>query len=154
MKLIDICPNKFNINYVYFNEPIQNTIITESRFIRILYSTPDIIFNGIHIILPLKLTNIDRQYNKNIVYYDVNNNIDLINDIINIEKQVLEKYISNNKEYTYNLKNQLENGSFKLYPEVNDKKKIFDIVLKISGLWENNNNYGLTYKFISVSRDQ
>ena len=36
MKLIDTSPENFNSNYIYFNEPIQNTIISESRFIRIL----------------------------------------------------------------------------------------------------------------------
>ena len=53
MKLIDTKPENFNKNYIYFNEPIQNTIINESRFIRILYSTPNIIFNGINILLKL-----------------------------------------------------------------------------------------------------
>ena len=54
MKLIDTKPENFNANYIYFNEPIQNTIINESRFIRILYSTPNIIFNGINILLKIR----------------------------------------------------------------------------------------------------
>lgn len=150
MKLIDINITKFNTNYIYFNEPIQNTMITDSQFVRILYSTPDIVFNGIHVLIPIKIGNIDKQYNKNIVYYDVEANKDVIENIINIERCILDKYNIKNKECLYNLKNQIETGSFKLYPEVNDKKRNFDLILKISGLWENPINYGLTYKFISL----
>jgi hypothetical protein len=65
MKLIDTKPENFNSNCIYFNEPIQNTIINESRFIRILYSTPNIIFNGINILLQINIDGIDKQYNKN-----------------------------------------------------------------------------------------
>jgi hypothetical protein len=67
MKLIDTKPQDFNSNYIFFNEPIQNTIITESRFIRILYATPNIIFNGINILLPINVDNVDKQYNKGLI---------------------------------------------------------------------------------------
>jgi len=125
-------------------------MITDSQFIRILYSTPDIVFNGVHILIPIKITNIDKQFNKNVVYYEVEANKELIESIINIEKGILEKYNIKNKECLFNLKNQIETGTFKLYPEINEKKRNFDIILKISGLWENTKNYGLTYKFISL----
>ena len=83
MKLIDTNPEHFNKNYIYFNEPIQNTIINESRFIRILYSTPNIIFNGINILLKINIDGVDKQYNKNIIYYSVDKNTETINNIKN-----------------------------------------------------------------------
>jgi hypothetical protein len=31
-----------------------------------------------------------------------------------------------------------------------EKKKVMSIILKISGLWEDDKTYGVTYKFFSV----
>lgn len=149
MKLIDTKPENFNSNCIYFNEPIQNTIINESRFIRILYSTPNIIFNGINILLQINIDGIDKQYNKNIIFYSIEKNIDTINNIKNIEKTILEKY-SSNKSPAYNLASQVNTGVLKLFSDSTDKKKNIDVILKISGLWEDNSSYGITYKFLSV----
>jgi hypothetical protein len=149
MKLIDTSPEKFNSNYIYFNEPIQNTIINESRFIRILYSTPNITFNGINILLKINIDSVDKQYNKNIIYYNVDKNTEVINNIKNIEHTILDKFCSD-KTPTYNLESQVNTGVLKLFSESNDKKKNIDIILKISGLWEDSTSYGITYKFLSV----
>ena len=149
MKLIDTKPENFNSNYIYFNEPIQNTIINESRFIRILYSTPNIIFNGINILLKINIDGLDKQYNKNIIYYSVDKNSETINNIKNIEHIILQKY-SSDKTPAYNLEAQVNTGVLKLFSDSNDKKKNIDVILKISGLWEDNASYGITYKFLSV----
>lgn len=149
MKLIDTKPENFNASYIYFNEPIQNTIINESRFIRILYSTPNIIFNGINILLKINIDAIDKQYNKNIIYYSVDKNIETINNIKNIEHIILKKY-SSDKIPTHNLEAQVNTGVLKLFSDSNDKKKNIDIILKISGLWEDSASYGITYKFLTV----
>jgi hypothetical protein len=149
MKLIDTKPEHFNKNYIYFNEPIQNTIISESRFIRILYSTPNIIFNGINILLKINIENVDKQYNKNIIYYNIEKNAEMVNNIKNIEENILEKY-STEKEPAFNLISQVNTGALKLFSDYNEKKKNIDVILKISGLWEDNLSYGITYKFLSV----
>ena len=149
MKLIDTSPENFNSNYIYFNEPIQNTIISESRFIRILYSTPNITFNGINILLKINIDSVDKQYNKNIIYYNIDKNTEVINNIKNIEHTILEKFCSD-KTPTYNLESQVNTGILKLFSESNDKKKNIDVILKISGLWEDSASYGITYKFLSV----
>lgn len=149
MKLIDTKPENFNKNYIYFNEPIQNTIINESRFIRILYSTPNIIFNGINILLKISIDCVDKQYNKNIIYYSVEKNSEMINTIKNIEEIILEKYPTD-KIPAFNLTTQVNTGVLKLFSDYSDKKKNIDIILKISGLWEDNTSYGITYKFLSI----
>jgi hypothetical protein len=149
MKLIDTKPEDFNSNYIFFNEPIQNTIINESRFIRILYSTPNIIFNGINILLPIVVDSVDKQYNKNIIYYNIEKNIETINIIKNIEQTILKKYGSH-KISAHNLSSQVDMGVLKLFSDTYDKKKNIDIILKVSGLWEDASSYGITYKFFSI----
>ena len=86
MKLINIHPENFNKNYIYFNDPIQNTIINESRFIRIIYSTPDIVFNGINVLVKINIDNVDKQFNKNFIYYTPEKNTETINTKTNSVK--------------------------------------------------------------------
>ena len=102
MKLINPNPENFNKNYIYFNDPIQNTIINESRFIRIIYSTPNIIFNGINVLVSFVIESVEKQYNKNIINYCIEKNENAISIINNIEKTILDKYCSN-KTPSYNL---------------------------------------------------
>jgi len=149
MKLVIIHPENITKEYIYFNEPIQNNIINESRYIRILYSTPNIVFNGIHVLIILSIDNIDRQYNKNILYYNADKNTQAINNIKQIEKTILTKY-SSLKIPSYNLSELLDGGVIRLFTESTEKKKSMNIILKISGLWEDNETYGITYKFFSV----
>ena len=149
MKLVTIHPENITKEYIYFNEPIQNNIINESRYIRILYSTPIIVFNGIHVLINLSIDNIERQYNKNILYYNIEKNIEAINGIKKIEKIILKKYNSI-KIPSYNLSELIDSGVIRLFTDFNEKKKVTNIILKISGLWENDETYGVTYKFFSI----
>ena len=41
--------DQYNENYVYFCDPIKNNIMNEGNFIRIIYSTPLFVLNGIYI---------------------------------------------------------------------------------------------------------
>ena len=143
MKLINPNPENFNKDYIYFNDPIQNTIINESRFIRIIYSTPNII----NVLVSFVIDSVDKQYNKNIINYCIEKNEKSIGIINTIEKTILDKYCSN-KTPSYNLALQVTSGSLKLFSESIDKGKNIDIILKISGLWEDDSSYGITYKFL------
>ena len=149
MKLVTIHPENIIKEYIYFNEPIQNNIINESRYIRILYSTPNIVFNGIHVLINLTIDNMERQYNKNILYYNIEKNIQAINSIKKIEKTILKKYNSF-KNPSYNLSELIDGGVIRLFTDSVEKKKVMNIILKISGLWEDDETYGVTYKFFSV----
>ena len=56
-----------------------------------------------------------------------------------------------NKEKTFSLQNQLMNEYIKIYNVLNDKN-ISKLHLKISGIWETNTSYGITYKFLVVNK--
>ena len=73
----------------------------------------------------------------------------MVNNIKNIEQNILEKY-STEKAPAFNLIAQVNTGALKLFSDYNEKKKNIDVILKISGLWEDNLSYGITYKFLSV----
>ena len=113
--------NNYNINNIYYYDPVKNTVMEESKFIRIIYSDENIILNGIY----LKL--------------EINNNaIDTI-AIQKIENDILHKY--NSKKIISN----------KLYDQIQYCIKKYNnsiIILKISGIWETDRMIGLTYKLI------
>ena len=117
--IIDL--NKFNINNIFFYDPIKNNIIDDSNFIRIIYSDQDVILNGLY--LQVSLDKLNELYNilenmENAILNKYKINIEKVNRI-KIQLVYIVKYIKTNK-----------------------------LILKISGIWENNNKIGITYKFI------
>ena len=45
--------DQYNENYIYFCEPIKNNIMNEGTFIRILYSSPLLVLNGVYLLFNL-----------------------------------------------------------------------------------------------------
>lgn len=141
--------NQFNIDYIYFNEPIKNTIMNDGSFIKILYSTDIFVINGIYILIDLNNIITEKYFNKFKCNYDINNNKNYIEQLKEIEQSILNKASSHIYEKIGQCKiyEQLISGNIKIFSNNLDKHNN-TIILKISGLWETDNNFGLTYKFI------
>jgi hypothetical protein len=146
--------NQYNIDNIYFCDPIKNNVMTGGNFIRILCSTSNLVLNGILLNIPFDNVLIEKYYNKYKCSFDVNNYKDLINKLRNIEYDILNKYnevmrSDKNKFPQYKIYEQIKNGNFKIFSENIDKiNNIF--LLKISGIWETETYFGLTYKFIRL----
>ena len=120
---------KYNIENVFFYEPVKNTIIHDSKFIRIIYSDENIILNCLYL-------KIDTN-NKYIFHY-----------LETIEKNILNKYnLSKNNINNYKLSNIRE--QFIYFISKNNPEAI--VILKISGIWETNITIGLNYKFHTIN---
>ena len=137
--------NNFNENNLYFTDSIKNTVINNGKFIRLHYTNNSTIFNGIYIFAPLTLINKD---NSNYINIKKDNYTNLL---IDIEKKILNKYLTKKKK-VFRLNDQISLNSIKIfnnndYNDININK----IIIKISGLWEDENSYGLTYKFINYN---
>ena len=145
---------QYKLDNIYFCEPIKNNVMTGGNFIRILSSTSNIILNGILLNISINNVLIEKYYNKYKCSFDVNNYKDLINNLRNIEYDILNKYniimkTDKNKFPQYKIYDQIKNGNFKIFSENIDKvNNIF--LLKISGIWETETCFGLTYKFIRL----
>ena len=95
-----------------------------------------------------------KYFNKFRCSFNVDLNKDIINRLKELEAQIIEKaglYI-NNKAGQFKLYEQLQSGILKLFFENNridnNRNKL---ILKISGIWETDTNYGLTFKFTNVN---
>jgi hypothetical protein len=141
--------DQYNDNYVYFCDPIKNNIMNDGYFIRIIYSTPLFILNGIYLSININHLTIEKYYNKFKCSFDINTYKDLIDKIYVIEDNIIKKINIKGKIPQYKIHDQLKNGNIKIFSENIDKiNNIF--LLKIAGIWETNTEYGLTYKFLNI----
>ncbi len=122
--------NNYNINNIFFYEPVKNTVMDDSKFIRIIYSDEHVILNGIY----LKL--------------DIDNSNNIVKLLDKLEKDILYKYKINKNNIN---KNQCIKIQEQLQFLINKNSTNKNIILKISGIWETNLVIGLTYKFLSAN---
>lgn len=143
--------NQFEIDNVYFTEPIKNNIINDSSFVRILYSTNTFVLNGIYLLVNINNLLFEKYFNKYKCIYDINSNKDIIDKIRCIELDIIKKaecFIKNKKGQP-KIYDQISLGNLKIFSDNIDKFSN-NFVLKISGIWETDDHFGLTYKFSLV----
>lgn len=168
--------NDFAIENVFFLEKTNNVII-DGFFSKIIISDEFFTMNGLFLNLPLIVneSSMINQYNKQIINFDshIQNNLLLITKISEIENSIIHYYKKIHdvkKKTSLVLSTQLFNGYFKIYKEngyfsnyrANSSNKTGNIenttrtqhkkyIIKISGLWENKDEIGISYKFIEVT---
>jgi hypothetical protein len=156
-------PN-FQLGYLYFLNPKQN-IIMDGTFSKIIYSNEHLSLNSIYLHLPLEIQSIDKTMNKNIakIASDSNKNLHLIQELIKIENRIIEYYKQthpnkSNKSISTALYKQLSFGALRLYKDfpanIQDKKNMLQFILKISGIWESQQEIGITYKIMEIWNDE
>ena len=145
VKLIE----QYNNNNLFFCEPIKNNIMNNGNFIRILYSTPNMILNGVYLLVNLYVVYCEKYYNKYKCSFNISNHKDIIDNIKFIEEEILKKYKSN-KIPSFKIYEQIKSGYIKVFTDIGNKQQC-SFILKISGIWETQQNFGLTYKFIKIN---
>ena len=142
--------DQYNEDCVYFCDPIKNNIMNTGNFIRIIYSTYNFTLNGIYLLLPLNDVFCEKYYAKYKCNFDVLKSAEIIDKIKIIEEELLKKCEITDKIPQFKISEQLKNGNIKIFTDIGDKL-IYTFILKISGIWETQHNYGLTYKFIKTN---
>lgn len=159
--IIANAPSKFNIHDVYYCKPIRNKIMPGGMFVRLIYSNDIVSINGVHISFPL-YGRIQEIYNNKFKYTYIGTDGDSILSSINaIEQAILKHANIVNKSPQYKLHEQLQSGCFKYFQDNISLCKtgkqnntyppcVTNFVLKISGIWTTEADYGITYKFTKV----
>jgi hypothetical protein len=147
--------DQYNDNNVFFCDPIKNNIMNHGNFIRIIYSNTLFILNGIYIIFPFNNLSIEKYYNKIKFNFDINLYQSFIERIKNIEDCILKKINIKGKKPLFKIFEQLKNGCIKIFSEnklinYNSNNSNINFLLKISGIWETESEFGLTYKFLKI----
>ena len=141
--------DQYNKDFIYFCDPIKNNIMTDGTFIRILYSNEIFVMNGIYLMIPFQNVFIEKYYNKYRCTFDIHSHKELIEKIKWIEESILKKMKNKNKIHVFKIYEQMRNGNIKVFSD--SQENIHNaFILKISGIWETDINYGVTYKFLTV----
>jgi hypothetical protein len=138
-----------NINNVFYQEKVKNTVMENSNFLRVVYSNELFTLNGIFIKFKLNLQTVEKSFNKFKCLFEVSSHQDIIHKISSIEKNMLGRQASMHKTPVHRISEQMSNGYLKIFNET-ECKETNEFILKIYGIWDNDYEYGLTYKFISL----
>ena len=140
--------NKFknlDFKYIFLGNTVNNRILENGKFTRLYYSTPLCSFNGIYTLIHLDNINESNESNtqnsKLLINTEMNAN--MIKKIKELEETILAVINIKNKRFCSNIYNEISKGFIKL----NYKYNIQNIMLKISGIWETETSYGLSYKY-------
>lgn len=137
--------NNYNINDVIFLEPTRNKIIKHSYFIKILYSNWLFTMNGLYLHIPIEYEKCMQIGNNKFKYlFNYLKNKSSIDNLYALEQKLLDK-INIKKMRRFLCYEQLKNN----YIITNKNKKSSEFVIKISGIWETQDAYGLSFKFIN-----
>ena len=143
---------QYKHDYVFYCDPIKNNVMNDGTFIRILYSTDIFVLNGINLFISLNDVVIEKYYNKYKCVFNVPTHKVLIEQIKYIEEELLRNANIQDKAPQHNIYDQLKNGNIKIYLDSVDKPHNNLFMLKISGIWETETQYGVTYKFLKITR--
>lgn len=153
----------FSTEYVYFLEKKTN-IVFNGVFTKIMYSNELLLMNGIYLHFPLEIMKVCESINKIYVSFQVYNKVNMraIQDFTAIEQMILEQYkVMNNcnKKMNNALSKQMYGGSVKIFysGHVDNRSvkslqsgEVYSFVIKISGVWETNDEIGITYKMYTM----
>lgn len=149
---LTLAPQQFQKNNILFSEKVDNKVINNSDFYRIIYSDDICVMSGLHIHFDLININIERYFNKIKCCILDKKNTAIIETLKQIEATILDKFNipKKRKKSVFNIAQQLKNNFIKIYTNKYisyGEKSNLSLLLKISGIWESADEYGITFRF-------
>jgi len=150
-----IQPKDFNKNFLMLSEKTKNNIMNDGYFYRLYYSDEYGTSKGLFLGFELNQVNIEKYFNKLKCGFDTTDNSNIIGFIKAIEKSILDIMPEKQGKYpTYRIEEQLQNGFIKIFYNNNQttptKYTSVKLLLKISGIWTNVKEYGVTFRFFFI----
>ncbi len=144
-----INPTQFKIHNVMLSDKTKNNVMENGNFYRLYYSDSLCNSNGLFIYFTLRDATIEKYFNKIKCSFNNQDNTHAIEIIKSIERQILNKS-GIMKNYIYRIEEQLTNQYIKIFTDkmVNyGKNSKLELVLKISGIWDDFTSCGVTFRF-------
>ena len=137
------------------SEKTKNNIMNDGYFYRLYYSDIYGTTKGLFLGFELRNITIEKYFNKLKCSFTNSNNTKIICFIKALEKFILDIIPDRqNKIAVYRIEEQLQNDYIKIFynnqqstPENKDSVKL---LLKISGIWTNDKEYGVTFRFFFI----
>ena len=132
---------KFNIQYIFFENSVKNTIIDDSEFIKIIYSNELVSLNNLYLSFKFNAQHFEENYNKR-KYYFSNRHLSLIKNIVLIEKQILQLLNYTHLEPMFTIRDSIEKGYIQCMNNNNNNSNINN-----NKNYNNYNNYNNNYNY-------
>jgi len=162
MNILVLPTNEIIPENIYFLDS-KNNILMDGFFTKLIYTNEWFTMNGLYINLPIEIQGIDTNtktypYNNNngykrTVFFSVSQYSTLLHQLDLLEQHILSKYIPTDKtkHKSFLIMQSLKLGYFRIFHSKENQKKNVGFILKISGVWENVNEYGVSYKIMDAS---
>ena len=144
-----ICPSQFKIHHIMLSEKTKNNVMEGGDFYRLYYSDDSSNSNGLFISFSFKNVSIEKYFNKIKCIFEENENREIIHQLKQIEKKII-KCARYSRDAVFRIEEQLNHHFIKIFTDNNidfGRNKNLNVVLKISGIWNNYNSCGLTFRF-------
>jgi hypothetical protein len=141
---------------VVFSDKNPNNIMDNGYFYRILYSDTFYKSTGLIVYFEFNTVSIENYFNKIKCYINKENNKIIIKELVDIEKSLINTFAKNQSitlKPSYILSKQLNNDFIKIFSEKHQeigRRKNIKLILKISGIWTNLTEFGITFRFYIV----
>ena len=147
-----VCPIEYIVcENIHFLDTRKNVII-DGNFTKLYYSDSSVSLNALYIDFPIHVSSLKSSNNFITFLLTNEENLNLIKRLIKLEMEILnyyKLYFGIQKEKSLSLQAQLKRGNLKLYHTTSENGcHPIPFILKISGVWETDNQIGITYKFI------
>jgi len=137
---------------ILFSQKIKNNIINNGFFHKIYYSDEYFTSNGLLFLFDLKDVKVENYFNRIKCIFSIVKNNNILNFIRKLEKQIILDFNWESKyKSIFRIEEQLKNEYIKIFSDEKIKRgklKNLKILLKISGIWCNEQDCGITFRFL------
>ena len=136
-----------NIDNFHFLESKSN-LIMEGVFTKLIYALPIFTINSIYIDFPVKHNGYSL---KNSIIFDPIHDRNLFIVYRKLETDLLQNYAEThciNKKPNYSMSNMFSYGKCKFF----NAESVCSFLMKVSGIWESETEYGVTYKIVDATK--
>ena len=143
----------FDKRNIILADKTKNNVLQKGDFYRIYYSNHLLTINGIYLYFNLCDVKIEPYFNKLKCNFNKHCNELIVDQLKNIEKKILS-CLDIPKKPIYRIEEQLSQNFIKIYADTRwDKahlKENVEILLKVAGIWDNQHEYGITFRFFFI----
>ena len=174
MNILVLPIHEVTSDYIYFLDSKKN-ILMDGIFTKLIYTNEWFTMNGLYINLPIEVQYIEtyqpRRYDfpqlgvqnggyKKTIYFSVSQYSTILHQLDLLEQHILSKYnpTDKSKHKSFLIMQSLKLGYFRIFHSKDKEEKTITelssssgFILKISGIWENPTEYGVSYKIMDAS---
>lgn len=147
-----ITPAQLKSQSICYSPRTDNNVVRGTYFYRCLYSQVSTMTTGVFIVIPLRNATITTA-GKGFISFSIRENADCIKAICDIEKTLMNRLGLTSTRRIESLSSAARSGIIRNIAPPNHTSSTghTTMVLRVSGIWEDDGGHGLVYRFIVPS---